>query len=73
MVTLVGFQIANVLNIIKLPEINLNYSKKVKIKHSRVIFLISIFFFHRQQIMPLPVLFFGNLLFGLGGTKSIRY
>ena len=27
-VTLVGFQIANLFSLIKLPEINLNYSKK---------------------------------------------
>ena len=26
---------------------------------------------HCKKIMPLPVLFFANLLFGLGGTKSI--
>lgn len=23
--------------------------------------------------MPLPVFFFGNLLFGLGGTQAVRY
>ncbi|CAF5201600.1 unnamed protein product [Rotaria magnacalcarata] len=26
-----------------------------------------------MKIMPLPVFFFGNLLFGLGGTQAVRY
>jgi len=31
--------------------------------------MYSLFFF---QIMPLPLIFMGNLVFGLGGTKKLK-
>lgn len=65
--TLVVLQAGKQLNIITFDDISVENIKKVS---SLVDNVISIQLY--LQVFPLPLLYIGNLLFGLGGTQKIR-
>lgn len=64
--TIIILQLAKILKIVSFPNYTNDVPKKVDdnliIQHSN---------FDLFQVFPLPILYFGNLVCGLGGTKHL--